>query len=436
MNRLDFEEVARRAKADADAGLVPAGESDNAEVIRLADLTAFEYDRERIAAANRLCVRPATLDRRVKRLRGNDKIDGDSGLPEIEPWPELVDGAALLDEISAMVRRHVSVPTRGDQAIALWILHAHTLDAARIAPRLGISSPVPECGKTTLLRLIGALVPRRLFASNITSAATFRAIEKWSPTLIVDEADTFLKGNEELRGVLNSGHAREAAFVVRTVGENHEPRKFSTWAAVAVAFIGKLPATLESRSIHIEMRRLLNEEKVEPFRPDRSDAYIIVARKAAKWAADNLDILKEAEPELPEAFGNRRADNWRPLLAIAELVGGDWPVLAREAALTLDHADAGQTTAIMLLSDVRGLFNARDTDRLFSDDIASGLAAIEGRPWVEWGRSQEPITKNAIARLLKPFGIYPGSVRIGEQTGKGYHADDFADAFARYLPAL
>jgi putative DNA primase/helicase len=36
----------------------------------------------------------------------------------------------------------------------------------------------------------------------------FRAIAAWTPTLLIDEADSFARDNEELRGVLNSGHTR------------------------------------------------------------------------------------------------------------------------------------------------------------------------------------------------------------------------------------
>ena len=432
-NALNVEEVARQAKANADAGLPPVGESDKIELARLACLSTFEYDRERIVAANRLGVRPATLDQRVKGLRGNDETDGDGGLPEIEPWPEAVDGATLLDEIKATVLRHVRVPTRGEEAIALWVLHAHALDAARVTPRLAITSPTPECGKSTLLGLVGALTPRCLSASNITAAATFRAIEKWRPTLTIDEADTFLRDNDELRGVLNSGHARDSAFVIRTVGDDHEPRRFSTWAALAVALIGKLAPTLASRSIHIEMQRLGVGEKVEPFRPDISDRYDTMKRKASRWAADNLATLHAADPALPEGFGSRRADNWRPLLAIADCVGGDWPVVAREAALTLDQPDAGQTFPAMLLADIRDLFTQRKTDRLSSKEVADALAGLEDRPWPEFSKSGKAITVNKVASLLKSFNIGPRSVRDGSDTFKGYLLRDFDDAFSRYL---
>ena len=86
----------------------------------------------------------------------------------------------------------------------------------------------------------------------------------------IDEADTFLPGAEELRGVINSGH-RRGASVIRTVGDDHEPRKFSTYAACAIALIGKLPATLHDRSAPvIALERRLSSEQIESFRLDRT----------------------------------------------------------------------------------------------------------------------------------------------------------------------
>jgi len=87
--------------------------------------------------------------------------------------------------------------------------------------------------------------------SNISSAALYRVIEK-GPTLLVDEADFFLPDNEELRGVLNSGHTRATAFVLRVNRETGEVERFSTWAPKALALIGKLPATLSDRSVIVD----------------------------------------------------------------------------------------------------------------------------------------------------------------------------------------
>jgi len=146
-----------------------------------------------------------------------------------------VDGAELLSEVAATFARYVALPPF---AVALWTVHTHALEGAAASPLLALTSPEKRCGKTTTLSLLARLVPRPLLSSNISPAALFRIVEKYCPTLLVDEADSFLRDKEELRGILNSGHTRDAAYVVRTVGDDNDPCRFSTWAPKAVALAG------------------------------------------------------------------------------------------------------------------------------------------------------------------------------------------------------
>src|SRR5262245_59510974 len=238
-----------------------------------------------------------------------------------EPWPEAVDGAALLDDLVHTHRRFVSLPDGGAEALALWIVFTYALNAFAVAPILALCSPLKRCGKTSTEELTAALAQRPLAAANITVAALYRTVEQFAPTLIVDEADTFLLTNLGLRGIINSGHTRATAFVVRTVG--HEPRLFSTWGARMIALIGRLPSTLEDRAIVLPMRRRAPGETVERIRRDgllrRLDP---LRRRATRWVADHLAALQAADPAVPAALHDRQADNWRPLLAIADAAGG------------------------------------------------------------------------------------------------------------------
>ena len=388
-------------------------------VARLAALPAFEYDQVREAEAGRLKVRIGTLDNEVAKARGQagaEDSDAADFLIDPEPWPEPVIAGDLLDCITNAVRAHLVLPSGAAEAMALWVLHAHAHNCFTISPVLGITSPTPECGKTTCLTLLGALVPRACPASNITTAALFRAVEKWRPTLLIDEADTFLKGSSELRGVLNSGHQRSNAYVIRTIGDDHEPRRFRTWAPKAVALIGKLPPTLASRAIHIELRRKTASESVERLRSDRLDHLEPLRRQAARWVADNAISLGAADPVIPEALSGRAADNWRPLIAIADLAGGEWPARARRIAQELGGRTE-QTAGIMLLEDIKRTFIDHDIDRLFSAELAEKLSQMEDRPWPEWHHGK-PITAPQIAKLLEPFGIGPGTIRRGRARPK------------------
>jgi putative DNA primase/helicase len=227
------------------AGAAAAGAAGFDEAVdRLAKLSPVEYDRVRKEDAKRLDVRVATLDAAVEKARPVADAEPTEGkgsaleLPDFEPWPEPVDGAALLDEIAVAIRGYVVLSPAQADAAALWCGHAHALDLSWFNPRLAARSPVKRCGKTTLLEVITSITPRSLPASNISAAAVFRTIEACQPTLIIDEADTFLGAEHaaELRGILNAGHTRTAAFVIRVVPTSAgelEPRKFSVWAPIA-----------------------------------------------------------------------------------------------------------------------------------------------------------------------------------------------------------
>jgi len=253
---------------------------------------------------------------------------------------------------------------------------------------------------------------------------------------MIDEADTFLRDSDELRGILNSGHYRPTAHVIRTTGEDHEPCLFHTWGAVVIAMIGSLPGTLEDRSIVIPMRRRRPNERVERFRLDDGAGLSDFARSAARWAVDHLDDLRNADPELPEGLHDRARDNWRPLVAIADLAGGDWPKLAREAAIALTPTEDA-SRGVQLLNDLRTIFTERgDPERILSSNLVTALLALESRPWLECQRGGRPLTALGLARRLKEFGIKPAQWWSGTTTTtiRGYQLNDLAEAFERYLP--
>jgi putative DNA primase/helicase len=409
-----------------------------------ASLTPIEYERQREVIAKRLEVRVGILDKLIKERRPQAESNSGNGegamilLSQPEPWPDPVSLSSVLTTISTTIQRFLVVSESAVTAITLWIIHTYAHEAANVSPVLAINSPEKRCGKTTLIELLTALVIRPLSASNLTPATIFRGVQAYHPTLLIDEADTFLNGDsDELRGILNSGHRRRTAIVLRTVGDTHEVKQFSTWCPKAIAAIGKLPDTLADRSIVIEMRRRSPDEKVEGLRFDRIAKEVEpVRRQAFRWFQDNRHSLTMAEPEIPVGIDDRAADNWRALLAIADAAGLEWAKLARQAATELcgnrDVEDESART--MLLTDIRNLFTGQKTDKLTSEDIVKVFGEMETRPWSEW-KSGKPITQRQLAKLLKPFKIEPKVIRTLCGTPRGYTLDQFDDAFTRYLPS-
>jgi len=158
-----------------------------------------------------------------------------------------------MGELVAIIKKHIVTEDHCRIAIALWIILSYLIDQVDIMPLLGIVSPEKRCGKTRLLSLLLKLVRRPVPGVLLTGPTVYRAIEKWHPTLLVDEADGVLKDsrghdNLELRSVINSGHTRDMAYVPRCVGEAHDVQNLSTWAPKAIALIGRMPDSMMDRA--------------------------------------------------------------------------------------------------------------------------------------------------------------------------------------------
>jgi putative DNA primase/helicase len=166
-------------------------------------------------------------------------------------------------------------------------------------------------------------------------------------------------------------------------------------------------------------------------------------RRAWTWAEGNLEGLRAADPAVPEKLHDHAADNWRPLLAIGDFLGGPWPERAREAALALSggYGDDG-AAEILILADMKALFEKRPDERfasgeraderLASAEVLTALLKMEDRPWPEWWKGN-PLTDLSLARLLKRFEIRPKQMKVDGKNVRGYEKADFEDAWGRYL---
>lgn len=402
-----------------------------AKIAELAKLSPLEYEQCREAEAKALCLRVSFLDKFVEaqRPKAPDGVEAEP-FEDVEPWEEPVDGSTLLSEIQATIQRFSVLPEHSAPLMAVWALHAWTHDTADISPVLAFVSPEKRCGKTTALSVMSALVPKAMHAVNISTSVLFRVIEKYRPTVLIDEADTFLEANDELRGVLNGGHNRLSAFVWRSVGDDHEPRQFKVWAPKCIAMIGKLPDTLEDRALVVRLRRKQDGETVERFRADRIHEFHHLRQKAARWAVDNEQTLRNSDPHVPDELNDRAQDNARAICAIADAVGGEWPRTVRAALVgaATQSDDEPQSAGILLLRDIAEVFETRAATGIGSTELCTALCELEESPWNEW-RGGRPISTRGIAKLLKPYGITPKR----DRTNNVYRRMDFTDAFNRYL---
>lgn len=351
--------------------------------------------------------------------------------PTQTPCFDQVDGAVLLNDIVARLKRHSVLPPLGGEAVALWVLFAWTLDAWSIAPLLQISAPERASGKSRLLEVVGALVPKPLASGSISAAAMFRVIEAHGPTLLVDEVDTFLTESRELIGVLNNGYLRSQAYVLRCHGDAHEVKPFCVWSPKVLCGIGDLPDTLASRCITIQMKRKRPSEKVERLRADRLAWATELKSRCARWAIDQLEQLRDADPHLPDELDDRAQDNWRPLVAIADQVGGGWPQMARAAAVAISAPRKAEKSSrgVQLLQDIRLVFDQEQASALAPEKLMAALRKLPDSPWATMGLGGG-LTALQVAKLLAPYGIH--SQRNHE--GRYFDRRDFEDTWARYCP--
>ena len=430
--------------------------ADEDEIVRLGALPKMEYERTRKVEAKRLNIRVSQLDELVRNQHAVDGDDDLQGRPiewnDPEPWPEPVDGAAILTDIAGLIRRHVDMPGEKAAAVAVWIVHTFLHDQLDLSTILNVTSATKRCGKTLLMEVVGTLVFRPQTASGrITPAAMFRLIEKHGPTLLLDEIDTFMGDDPELRGIVNGSQRREMAYVIRTVGKDHEPRRFGTWCPKAISGIGDLPDTVADRSITIRLERRAPRTCGMPLWRDRDRQAIEVLReKIARWTDDNASAVMERRNSVafPSGLHDRARDAWEVLLATGEIAGGEWAGstgrVYRACEAVTAEVDPETGAREMLLADIRAVFKeAGDPEHLptgksgdeydaTAPAILPALIAKEGRPWSEWSHGR-PLSPRGLASLLKDFGVAPSTIRTSsESTPKGYKRSAFESHWKRY----
>lgn len=362
------------------------------------------------------------------------------GVEEVRKQLEPAGLGALLDSLVGFIRRFVFMSESQARVVALWVAHTHAFDAAEATPYLAVTSAEKRSGKSRLLEVLEVVVTNPWFTGRVTAAVLTRKVDAEHPTVLLDESDAAFAGEkdyaEALRGVLNTGHRRggKASCCVGQ-GARISYRDFSTFCPKAIAGIGKLPGTVSDRAIPIRLKRAAPGERAERFRVRKVKPEADRLHAALEAWAAATEGLRDAEPALPGELTDRQQDGAEPLLSIAEMAGGAWPEAARAALIKLcaEGQVGDDSVGARLLADIRQIFEQHKTDRLASTDLVEALGEIETSPWGEWAKGK-PVSQTGLAKLLRPFEISPRSIRIGENTPKGYLLEQFQDAFQRYVP--
>jgi hypothetical protein len=169
---------------------------------------------------------------------------------------------------------------------------------------------------------------------------------------------------------------------------------------------------------------------------------------------------------IPPALNDRDADNWRPLLALAALAGGAWPVRADDAAVELcrSGADGDRGNEWALRQIVEGVTAIRaaavEEYRQWVRGGRNTVRPMPGRPGVQrlppvrfvpsenlaaWLMAKDDSgfadardvgsVKLRVARTLRAFGVQPTPPRrINGTPTRGYEVAAIRAVWRRYRP--
>lgn len=351
-----------------------------------------------------------------------------------------------LDATLEFLKRYVRFSRDAQPLIvALWCAHTWTFEAAEFTPYLQITSPEKRSGKSRLMDCLELLTAKPWRAFSPTEAVLFRKVDHETPTLLLDEVDAlFANGNDDkkepIRALLNAGYER-GMTVPRCVRTNNTVQDFSVFCAKAFAGIGSLPDTISDRSLPIRLIRKSRDQSVERFRKrEAKEQARSISAAFEAWAQKaTIDTLRDAKPTLPEELSDRQADICEPLLAIADMAGGDWPNTARNALTVLCAYEEDERLGTKLLVSIRDAFHEVEADRITTAELLDCLIESDtDAPWAHWwekdlrnGNMRGPAAR--LAHLLRPFGIKARVIKLPDgSTARGYMRSDFEELFKCY----
>ena len=354
---------------------------------------------------------------------------------DVKPWDEPVALATILDAIVERFNHYISALSDGiAEAVALYVPFTYAIDHTIYAPRLLLKSPVRGCGKSTFIDILGQLVRRPEILLSISRAEMLHILDEEQRVLLLDEADYSVKGHKALFAILNGGWYRPTAYL-RQRDRGHG-RRYCVYGPVIFGAIGNLLDSLEDRCIIVELEAETPEEKSrrQKFRADRAPELHDLARKCRRWVMDNSEIIDAYDPAMPELKSSRAEDNWRMLVSLADLAGGDyWPTRAREIAVKLSgSATQTESEPLMLIRDIDACWGTKPVVK--SVELTTKLQRLEGRPW-------PTLTPAKLASVLRAFPdgkgghIRPTQHHRAGKWGNVYHLWQFRNAFARYARA-
>ena len=381
---------------------------------------------------------------------------------EIIPYPGSptdADLATLLEDVVRAIRRfvHLRLDRMYAEAYLLWIAGTHVFQWSDMFPRFLATSPEPGCGKSTLMKVGSFMCEDAVRTSSATPASLVRLIDSKKRTkgkivIFADDAENFIKDRHT--SLLNNGFDRLGGGVFvceKDKTGNYTHKEFDVYAPLAMFRIGTTPVdSTRTRCIEIAVPKAKPGDSLERFDPTKAETELTMIKKAlSRWATQHGKKLKGYDPVMPQELGNRDADLWRFLIAIADLAGGHWPNTARKTAVSITLNSPAQESTREFKAHIRdALALAKNQRELIAHNVSwetlmislksdgnlrvssSGLCALMAKISAKYNN----LNPQELAKRLRQFDISPVPIKIGDSSFRGYKEEELKDMLERYGP--
>ncbi len=369
-----------------------------------------------------------------------------------------VDAVNLLNEIHDNLNKYLTLPPHAATVMTVWVLYSYLIDVIYVMPYLCINAPEKQCGKSLVLEVLSKLAKKSYITTKISAATLYRFMEQYKPTLLIDEADTFIKSDPDMQNALNAGYIRGNCALKTSSDKDHKIEKFDASGAkviTAINAINVLPDTVIDRSIIIKLKKKTEDEKTVRYRRQAINnpnhpiykSFAIIRSKLLKLAEDIKERVEDKFLDVNffntfDVYGvsDRMKDNWEPLLVIASIIGGDWYTNSLKAFDEISKIEIPQETIHSnLLCDIYKLVKGKLSDKvnISTKDLIKELC--ESLPDSNWNdfKFGKPLNEKDLNRLL---GFYElKSRKIHNKCSKdfrGFYFKDFEDCFNRYCSRI
>ncbi len=373
----------------------------------------------------------------------------------VEPWPDPVSLSDVLNETVKVYSKYIKMTASQAVVCAIWPVASFFHHLLQIHAYLAITAPSRRCGKTTLFNLVTLFSRCSLqVGASVSESFVFHYIDKYAPTLAVDEAQAAFTKNPGLTEIYNAGHIRDTAQVGRMdkgPGDAWVERLFNTFSPKILALKGRLhDDSLQDRVIEIRLSRMRRADKVEgDYWEDKScgldEQLLPLRRKLARAAIDLIPKIEGYRPKMPEFENSRARQNWRPLWIVAELAGGDWTerlekAIAEcegEAFQELSFTDYLLTALEQFCDDYERrpdvlARKVHQCDFVPTDDILHQQHGLNADREAPWCTDDKHLTPEKLARELRQYGLRTSQEYIGENRHRCYSLKALREVFETY----